>query len=314
MLELEYFNSWGYSQGTRRIPSDGPLLDPIFWKSDWYGTYKGEPAFAHILDVCLYVISDDGTYFSGNINLRADAKASYFQKSLWAELLVHYEADLLASLGLQLYERSEDEPTKMAAGEGHIEDVGDDYASVDVKMPIADRVEDLESKLRSADQLLQKIWSEVCDLSDGVESSSPPPPPRPRSVFISHSSRDKKFARRLHQRLEDEGIDSWLDEEQILAGHDLVKQLEEGLRDSDFVVAVLSDNYLNGPWAQEEYRSALSRQIDDGNVVLLPARIEECRVPDFLRAKLYADFSRDFRIGIKALLKAIKEHELTGSA
>ena len=45
------------------------------------------------------------------------------------------------------------------------------------------------------------------------------------SCFISYSSLDKAFAVRLHDALQSKGIRCWLDEKQLLPGHDISREL-----------------------------------------------------------------------------------------
>ena len=49
-------------------------------------------------------------------------------------------------------------------------------------------------------------------------------------VFISHSSLDKPFVRRLTRRLEKEGFRVWLDERELVAGDSLGKKNKRSAR------------------------------------------------------------------------------------
>ncbi len=39
-------------------------------------------------------------------------------------------------------------------------------------------------------------------------------------IFLCHLSEDKPSVRKLHRRLRADGFDPWIDEEEILGGHD----------------------------------------------------------------------------------------------
>ena len=51
-------------------------------------------------------------------------------------------------------------------------------------------------------------------------------------VFLSHSSKDKQFVRRLTKDLEEAGIEIWLDEKELLVGDELNKSIEYGISGS----------------------------------------------------------------------------------
>lgn len=56
------------------------------------------------------------------------------------------------------------------------------------------------------------------------------------AVFLSHSSRDKKTAKRLATDIMMSNISVWLDEWEIHVGHSITQKISRGLDDVDFVV------------------------------------------------------------------------------
>jgi DNA-binding LacI/PurR family transcriptional regulator len=56
-------------------------------------------------------------------------------------------------------------------------------------------------------------------------------------VFLCHSSHDKESVREIGKRLENLGIDAWIDEKEILPGESLIGKIQEGLVESRFVLA-----------------------------------------------------------------------------
>jgi len=71
-------------------------------------------------------------------------------------------------------------------------------------------------------------------------------------VFISHSSIDKAFASRLAEVLRANGISVWIDEMSLNLGDNIIQKIEEGIRSSDVIIAVLSKNYVSSKWAMQE--------------------------------------------------------------
>jgi TIR domain len=80
------------------------------------------------------------------------------------------------------------------------------------------------------------------------------------SCFISYSSLDKPFAVRLHDALQSKGIRCWLDEKQLLPGHDISRELERGINSWDKFLLCASKNSLTSPWVEEEIATTLERE------------------------------------------------------
>jgi hypothetical protein len=74
-------------------------------------------------------------------------------------------------------------------------------------------------------------------------------------VFIGHASEDKeRFLRAFATKLRQEaGVDAWVDEWEIYPGDSLVQKIsEEGLKDAEAVIIVLSEHSVDEPWVREE--------------------------------------------------------------
>lgn len=111
-------------------------------------------------------------------------------------------------------------------------------------------------------------------------------------IFLSHTSSDKPFVRELKSRLESHGVkDVWLDEAEILVGDSLTKKIAEGLKKTKYIGVVLSETSVKSPWVERELEIAIDREISTGEVVVLPLLYEKCDLPEFLKGKLYADFT-----------------------
>src|SRR5262249_36132178 len=63
--------------------------------------------------------------------------------------------------------------------------------------------------------------------------------PAPR-VFLSHSSHDKEFVRRLADDLMALDLKIWLDERELGPGESIVGGISGGLREADYLIVVLS--------------------------------------------------------------------------
>lgn len=83
------------------------------------------------------------------------------------------------------------------------------------------------------------------------------------SVFISHSSLDKEFARKLYDDLRAIGVKCWFDEHQILPGDRILDVVDQGIRLWDKLLLVCSENSLSartGWWVEQELERALLKE------------------------------------------------------
>jgi len=91
-------------------------------------------------------------------------------------------------------------------------------------------------------------------------------------VFISHSSYDKSFARRLADVLNANDISVWIDEMSLSLGDNIIQKIEDGIRSSDVIIAVLSKNYVSSKWAMQELSMFMARALSEESIRVIPAR------------------------------------------
>ena len=129
----------------------------------------------------------------------------------------------------------------------------------------------------------------------------------PARIFLSHSSVDKPFVRRLASELRISGGDIWIDEVEINVGDSLIAKISEGLEASTYLICVLSEASVSSNWVQQELRLFATEQITRSEKKILPVRLDECKIPYFLQDLLYVDFKRKNidRRQLKKLLSAV---------
>lgn len=131
-----------------------------------------------------------------------------------------------------------------------------------------------------------------------------------RVAFISHSTRDKPFVRRLAADLVAHGVKVWLDEQRLLVGDSVPEKIAQGLAESDFFLIVVSADSVESEWVKKELSSALVHEIERRKVTVLPIRIDDAKMPNSIHDKLYADFRGSYEAGFRKLLDSIKAHEV----
>ncbi len=131
-------------------------------------------------------------------------------------------------------------------------------------------------------------------------------PGRP-TVFLSHSSNDKDFVERLAGDIEKAGIDVWYDRWEIRVGDSIVGKINAGLKDSDYVIAVISPNSVQSKWVTLEIDAALIESLGKKSSYLLPVLLADTDLPPLLRDRRYADFRRDYEQGLREVLNVLSE-------
>lgn len=90
------------------------------------------------------------------------------------------------------------------------------------------------------------------------------------SCFISYSSQDEEFARRLHGRIRDAHLRVWFAPEDIQGGQKLHEQIETAIRVYDKLLIVLSEASLQSSWVMDELRKAFKAERQSGKRKLFP--------------------------------------------
>jgi hypothetical protein len=109
-------------------------------------------------------------------------------------------------------------------------------------------------------------------------------------LFVSHASADKdRFVRRFAMRLREQGIDAWVDEWEMNPGDSLLDKIfEEGLKNCEAVIIVLSKHSVSSQWVREELNASFIQRIEK-STKLIPVRIDACEVPECLKSTIWQD-------------------------
>ena len=113
------------------------------------------------------------------------------------------------------------------------------------------------------------------------------------SVFISYQHADKRLAAGLQDGLEKLGYFVWRDEGELRVGDSIVERVTAALDEIDFVVALVSADSVMSPWCQKEVSLAMTGEIAQRGVKVLPVRIDGVEMPPSLKDKLYIEVRGD---------------------
>ncbi|MGH9842151.1 MAG: TIR domain-containing protein [Blastocatellia bacterium] len=93
------------------------------------------------------------------------------------------------------------------------------------------------------------------------------------SCFISYSTKDEDFAKRLYSRLRDAKVRVWFAPEDIKGGEKLYDQVERAIQVHERLLIVLSENSLQSEWVMTEIREARRIEREGKRRKLFPIRL-----------------------------------------
>ena len=120
------------------------------------------------------------------------------------------------------------------------------------------------------------------------------------SCFISYSSKDEEFARRLHADLQEKGIRTWFAPEDLKIGDKLNETISNVIRLRDKLILILSEASVTSAWVRTEVQKALAEEEKrGGGAVLFPIRIDDAVMDtteqwadDIRRTRHIGDFTK----------------------
>jgi len=95
------------------------------------------------------------------------------------------------------------------------------------------------------------------------------------SCFLSYSSKDNEFARRLFNDLQGKNVRTWFAPEDLKIGDRFRSRIDESIRIHDKLVLILSANSVHSDWVETEVESAIEREKNEGKNVLFPIAIDD---------------------------------------
>ena len=118
------------------------------------------------------------------------------------------------------------------------------------------------------------------------------------SCFISYSSKDEEFARRVHNDMQAAGVRCWFAPHDIQAGKKIHKQIDDAIRVYDKLLLILSPNSMNSNWVGSEIIRAKKKEDRQDSQMLFPVGIvpyQKIQDWEFFDSDSGRDLAREIR-------------------
>jgi hypothetical protein len=138
------------------------------------------------------------------------------------------------------------------------------------------------------------------------------------SCFISYSSADEEFAKRLHADLQAHGVRCWFAPEDMKIGDEIEDTIDIAIRLRDKLLLILSETAMASAWVSKEVRTDLAEEKQHNRRVLFPVRVDDAVMHtteqwahDIKRKRHIGDFTRwkdhdAYSKGLERLLRDLK--------
>ena len=124
-------------------------------------------------------------------------------------------------------------------------------------------------------------------------------------VFVSYAHADQAFVDKLLRSFKVLPVSVWVDRLEIRVGDSIIDKVASGLRDADALVIILSTASVKSRWVAEEVNATFMRMMEGREVRVCPALIERCELPIFLTARKYANFTVNYKRGLRDLMMVL---------
>jgi TIR domain/AAA domain len=132
------------------------------------------------------------------------------------------------------------------------------------------------------------------------------------TVFLSYSWKDQPFVDWLYSKLRDANLTVWYDKYEIRPGDSIPDKIEEGLKGSDLLIAVISQWAAKSELVKAELKRKLDSEFVEQQVTVLPVVLDDTKLESassLLRDKKYIQLpSEGSEEGFQKLIQSIEGH------
>jgi len=130
--------------------------------------------------------------------------------------------------------------------------------------------------------------------SQNIAPASVPNKLDERKIFISYARSDYGVAKEIYCFLQENGFNPWMDKFDLLPGQKWEFEIRKNIKASDYFIACLSEKSVaKTGHVQIELKQAISAhdRRPQGKIYLIPVRIDNCEIPEFLADHHVLDWS-----------------------
>jgi hypothetical protein len=129
------------------------------------------------------------------------------------------------------------------------------------------------------------------------------------SVFVSYSHHDRGLAREIEERLDAAGYRVWIDDGELHGGDSIITSVADAIDQVDFLVALVSDHSVGSPWCRKELALAMTGEISQKGITVIPLRVNGTQMPPTLADKKYvAVAAGNLDASVAALVRDMQSH------
>jgi hypothetical protein len=123
-------------------------------------------------------------------------------------------------------------------------------------------------------------------------------------VFLSHSSKDRRFVKRLTPILGAQHIKYWYSQRHILGAQQWHDEIGRALAKCNWFALALSPASAKSKWVKHELLFALEHKAYKGHILVLSLRSAKFKKLSWTLSQFqWIDFTKGFDLGCKALLR-----------
>ncbi len=126
-------------------------------------------------------------------------------------------------------------------------------------------------------------------------------------VFISYTQEDKRYATLIANALEQAGHEVWYDKWSLRVGDNLIQKINEGLKETDALIVIVSKYALRSKWVMHEFSAIALGDLSSRKSRVIPVLVDKSSVPQYLARYVYVDLTTDVDGGIQRILAALSE-------
>jgi hypothetical protein len=125
-------------------------------------------------------------------------------------------------------------------------------------------------------------------------------------VFVSYAQADSSIAHKVAEALRGARLRVWIDAWELASGDSIAQRIQDAASSSDFLLVLLSPRSVSSKWVQNELNAALSKELRDRAITVIPVLIDDCDIPPLLADRVFFDLSRDFPEAMQRLVNQIR--------